>query len=277
MAHPLVPGYQKVGTVMAVGSDVKDLSIGQWVFATSSMMDDPNASRGWGGHIEHSVQHQNEVIPLPADIDPMAAAGLVLTQVGFNGGSRPPVNDGDRAIVVGDGLVGQWLAQTLRHRGAHVVLVGRRPDRLALAEKYSADVVANSHDTSLEEVAAEHGPDGFAIIGDTVGTAESVESLLRLVGHNGNLILNGYYREGQHLLSINQLHGREVTVHSPSGWSRDRLTATLELVAAGALKTSELTTHIFDAEAASDAYDLVLNKPEPFLGIVIKWREPPGV
>lgn len=269
--YPLVPGYQKVGTVAAVGSAVQGLVPGQWVFATNSRISS-GATSTWGGHIEHSLWDEHEIIPLPEGLDPMKAVGLVLTQVGYNGGSRPPVHDGTRALVVGDGLVGHWVAQMLRWRGARVIIAGRRPERLALARRYSANVVVNVRETPLERVAAEHAPAGFDIVADTVGTAASVREVIHYIRHNGHLILNGYYREGEHLLSIQALHSREITVHTPAGWTRERLLATLELVAHGMLCVRELVTHVIPAEDAARAYDLVLRKPEPFLGICLKWR-----
>lgn len=269
--HPLVPGYQKVGTVEAFGDQVRGLSLGQWVFATTSRISD-GATSAWGGHIEHSVCDQREIIPLPDGLDPVKASALVLTQVGYNGGSRPHVKRGDAALVVGDGLVGQWLAQMLRHRGARVVLVGRRPERLALAKEHSADLTVNEREASLESVKADAAPEGFDIVADTVGTAKSAEKIVALVRRNGHLILNGYYREGEHMMSIQSLHAREATVHSPAGWSRERLLATLELVEQGVLKVRELTTHVIPARDAHRAYDLVLRKTEPFLGICLQWR-----
>ncbi len=272
MPHPLVPGYQKSGVVEAIGAQVSGLRVGQRVFATTAKLADEEVIAGWGGHIEHSVLPQSEVIPLPEGLDPVKAAALVLTQVGYNGGSRPPMRQGDKALVIGDGLVGQWLAQMLRHRGARVVLAGRRPDRLAVAARWSADLTVNVRETSLDEMARQEAPGGFDLVADSIGTAESVAGLLGLVRRDGHLVLNGYYREGEHLLSIQQLHSREVTAHAPAGWTRQRLEATLDLVSRDVLHVRELMTHIMPVEKASEAYHLVLHKPEAFLGICLDWR-----
>jgi 2-desacetyl-2-hydroxyethyl bacteriochlorophyllide A dehydrogenase len=273
LPYPLVPGYQKVGVIEALGAEVTNLHVGQRVFATTSRLADEHVISGWGGHIEHSVLSQWEVIPLPESLDPIKASALVLTQVGYNGGYRPPVKVGDSALVIGDGLVGQWLAQALRCGGARVVLAGRRPDRLAIAAKYSADVTVNVRETPLEEVAKREAPGGFDIVVDSTGTRASLEQILALAHHESHLVLNGYYREGEHLLSIQHLHGKEITTHAPAGWTRDRLVATLDLVAKDAMHVRELMTHIMPVEQASDAYDLVLRKPEEFLGICLKWQK----
>ena len=133
-------------------------------------------------------------------------------------------------------------------------------------------MTADVRETSLAEVARQEAPEGFDIVADSIGTAQSVEQLLGLVRRDGHLVLNGYYREGEHLLSIQQLHGREVTAHAPAGWTRQRLVDTLGLIQEDALHVRELMTHLLPVEKASEAYHLVLNKPEAFLGICLKWQ-----
>ena len=73
------------------------------------------------GQISPSIGGRDGIWKLPGGLDPLAFSGLVLTQVGYNVGTRPRIEIGDGAIVIGDGLVGQWSAQTLAWRGARVL------------------------------------------------------------------------------------------------------------------------------------------------------------
>jgi len=120
---PIVAGYQKVGRVTAVGAEAGAFAVGDWVFAVMSQVEgmfDRHA-----GHVSPSVCDVRFVHKLPAGVNPVAYAGLVLTQVGYNCGTRPRVAPGQLAVVVGDGLVGQWAGQALKQRGARVVMTGR--------------------------------------------------------------------------------------------------------------------------------------------------------
>ena len=81
---PVIAGYQKVGTVDWVGSEVSDLSKGDSVFVSVSAVTGMFEPRG--GHISPSVSGAGAVIKLPPGLDPVAYSGLVLTQVGFNCG-----------------------------------------------------------------------------------------------------------------------------------------------------------------------------------------------
>jgi predicted dehydrogenase len=59
-------------------------------------------------------------------------------------------------------------------------------------------------------------------------------------------------------------------------WTAQRnMQAVLELMAAGKLPVEQLTTHRFPVERASEAYDLIVSRKEPLLGIVIEYPRNP--
>ena len=265
---PQVGGYQKVGVVEAVGREVRGLAEGEWVFATlgrTALREFPMA-----GHVGVSLTPQQEVLKLPAGLDPVAASGLVLTQVGYNHGSRPPVAPGTRAIVVGDGLVGLWSAETLRARGAQVLLVGRHDERLRLFAAGGGRTV-NARREDADQTAAEFAPGGAPVVVDTLTTTEALHESLRFLAHDGHLVAGGYYIQGHHLIDYQQLTAREATLYTPGGWTRARLERTLEWVAEGKLGVLDKITHRWPVAQAVAAYELLVGKREPFLGMVIDW------
>jgi len=267
---PLVPGYQRVGIVEDVGSGVTGVQPGMRVFATVSRLEEVTAFAG--SHCQYGVTPLDQCLPVEPGVSPVSVSGLVLTQVGYNGGSRPRVEPGDLAVVLGDGLVGQWLAQRLAHRGATVIVAGKHELRLDRAEAYARARGVDVTQTDLEEEVRKARPQGADIVAETLAVPESVDLGVRLLRHDGHLVLNGYYREGYHLVSIQAFHNKEITVHNPSGWTRERLEATLELVEGGQMEVEGLVTHLVPWTKAADAYKrLVWNKEEEFLGIAIDW------
>ncbi len=151
LPYPMVPGYQKVGVVEEVGAEVPGLKEGDWVFATTTRIAGMYTSSG--GHVLRGPVEVDQVLALPDNVEyaevkseAVKYSGLVLTQVGFNAGSRPPVEDGCPALVVGDGMVGQWAAQTLQWRGARVALVGKHDFRLGLFSDRNEDIKLKAQD-----------------------------------------------------------------------------------------------------------------------------------
>lgn len=268
--YPIVPGYQRVGWVESLGEGAQGVEVGQRVFATIGRLEGSPAS-AWGSHAEYAVCDDHQCLPVPDSIASEDVAGLVLTQVGYNGGSRPPVHEGTVALVIGDGLVGQWAAQTYRHRGARVIVAGRRPRRLELAAAHSADETINARAGDLAEQVRQLAPEGVDIVNESVGHIANVELACTLLKHNGHLVLDGYHPEGEHLMNIQWLHDRELTCWGMAGWTRPRLEETLALIGQGALRVRELITHEFAGHEADRAYKMIRDRSEDHLGILIRW------
>lgn len=267
---PRVPGYQKTGTVESVGAQVDGLRRGDWVFVAGSRVD--YGVTAAGGHVSPAVATPDNVWKLPDGVDPEAASGLVLTQVGYNCGARPTVNPGDVAVIIGDGLVGHWAAQTLALRGAQLIMIGRHSLRLRLLRADAAATVNANETDPIEALQQDESVSstGIAILVDTVGDIRTVNECLPLMQHDGHIVSAGFYgTEG--MIDIQKLRRGEQTLHCPSGWSRPRMDRTLQHIARGELETKSLITHRFPAREAQTAWDLILNQRKSSLGVVLEW------
>jgi threonine dehydrogenase-like Zn-dependent dehydrogenase len=224
----------------------------------------------YAGHVSPSVCPAREVFAIPEGVEPLAVAPLVLAQVGYNGGMRPPVAPGDVAVVVGDGMVGHWTAQTLRARGAEVILVGRHTDRLARFE--TGPLAHTVHADGLEwtEAVREIAPGGVHIGVDTVGSLDVLEALRGVARRFGHLVSAGFYGSDD-AYPLQPPRYKELSIHLVSGWTRERLEETLAALADGRLQTLPLLTHRFPVERAAEAWALIESKREPVLGVVLDW------
>jgi len=266
LPFPQVAGYQKVGIVRSVGDKVRGLAPGDRVFASVSRVDGMKFDHG--GHVNPSVTHESQAWKLPEGADPIAYSGMVLTQVGYNCGIRPAVEPGDVAVVIGDGMVGQWAAQTLAHRGAEVTVLGRHDERLALLPS-----PIRSYNLRRGELADWIGDRrDIAVVVDTVGAMGTFRKLKPAMKLNSHLVSAGFLgTEGT--VDIQELRPQEITLHSPSGWTTPRMDATLEGIREGWLRTTPLITHRFKAEDAEKAWRKIMDKEGFFLGIVLEWNK----
>jgi 2-desacetyl-2-hydroxyethyl bacteriochlorophyllide A dehydrogenase len=269
LPFPHVPGYQKVGVVEWVGSAVQGIEIGETVFATISQVEE--MFYPYGGHVSPAVTHHSQICKLPVKVSPLAASSLVLAQVGYNVGMRPQLRAGDAAIVIGDGLVGHWSAQTLKHRGARVMLVGKHDERLDLFPATADDRLVNTTHEDAVAVVRDWAPRGVQVVADTVGSITALESFYAVLRRGAHLVSAGFYGP-QGLINIQKMRDLELTLHAPSGWTSERLSATLELLSCGVLQTEPLITHRFPAQQAAEAFEMILSRREPFLGVVLDWE-----
>ncbi|GHO72648.1 NADPH:quinone reductase [Ktedonobacter sp. SOSP1-85] len=70
-AYPFTPGYDLVGVIEKCGSSVKERTVGQMVAALPQ----------WGSYSQYLCLPEQEVVPVPEQIDPAEAVSLVLNYV----------------------------------------------------------------------------------------------------------------------------------------------------------------------------------------------------
>ena len=266
---PVVSGYQKVGRVESFGSKVTDLEVGETVFAICGQVN--GMFERCAGHVNPSITKRSMVYKLPPTPDPLAYSGLVLTQVGYNCGIRAPIEKGQGAIVIGDGLVGQWAAQTLAWRGAEVMLVGKHDDRLKHFANYPGAHLHNLNaDPDWIGAANRIFPGKATVAVDTVGSAGVMENFFDVLHRFGHAISAGFYGT-EDRIALQPLRYGELSIHLVSGVWHQRMLETIPLIEAGHLQTLPLITHHFPATEAAAAWELIESKREPVLGVILDW------
>ena len=265
---PIVAGYQKIGVAEWVGPEVTDIAVGETVFVALGKIE--GMFSPWAGQVSPSVSPREQIWKIPPGVDPLACSGLVLTQVGYNCGVRAPIAIGEGAVVIGDGMVGQWAAQTLAWRGANVVLVGRHAERLTLFGEGPLRCGVNEREQDWVQVVRERFPTGVQVAVDTVGSTAVIEQLMGVMKRYGHIVSAGFYGTADQV-ALQPLRNRELSLDLVSGWSQSRMDATLNLIAAGHLQTLPLITHHFPVAQAADAWRLIAQKSEPVLGVILNW------
>jgi threonine dehydrogenase-like Zn-dependent dehydrogenase len=104
-------------------------------------------------------------------VEPLAAAFEILEQV--------RVEQGERAVVLGDGKLGLLAAQVLALAGARVLSVGRHPGKLALLRGRGIETVLES------DWRAEPAP----LVVDATGSARGFERAIAATLPRGTLVL----------------------------------------------------------------------------------------
>jgi len=107
--------------------------------------------------------------------EPTAAAFRILEQV--------RVSEGDRAIVLGDGKLGQIVAQVLWLRTKQLVCIGKHEWKLELLRRHQ---VGTALIDDLEQIVIEPGAD---VVVEATGSPEGLEHALRLVRPEGTVVL----------------------------------------------------------------------------------------
>ena len=244
LRFPLVPGYEAVGIVEAVGTDVRDVAVGDAVFVggSHSYVD---ALGLFGGQSARLHKRASQLVPLhgiPQHVAPLIA----LAATSRHGVARLGEVRGKKVGVLGMGAIGAFAAHFLALSGAEVVCCDRVAARLEALPAGATAVDLSSHD--LE--AAVSQADAFV---EATGDSTMIAACARTLKPGGAIALLSYYDELR--TPYVDCFIREVSLLVAREWQHDDLLAARDALASGAIDAAPLAAHVVPIEAYAEAYE----------------------
>lgn len=268
---PSVPGYQGVGTVVGVGKHVRRFKVGDVVFFRKSRLPEPYGRSWMGSHISFAVCEEGDhVFKVPRGCDLREAALSALPAVSFMGIGMAKPRRGEFVVVIGQGMIGQCSAQICRHLGCFVVAADRLPLRVKLSAQYSADKAVNVDEEDLVKAVRELKPNGADLVIETSGVAELADLCIELIRVRGRVCFQGWYPNCIPI-HFHRAHAKWLTAYFPCSHTLQDQLRSLRLCKRGELQLLPLITHCFPADEAPKAYEMILNHPEEFVGVILDW------
>ncbi len=293
-------GYSCAGQVIDLAADGLGFHVGDWV-ACSGLT---------ASHAEVVAVPVNLCVKLPerdklgvrseesGDIDKYlkAAAYNTLGAIALQGVRQADLRLGETCAVIGLGLLGQLTSLLLRGSGVRVVGVDVNSAAVEMAASHSTDLALVRDEPGIEEKILDFtggiGCDAV-IITAASNSLDPINFAGAIARKRGTLVVVGavltgfdrephFYRKELTLrMSCSYGPGRYDPEYEEKGrdypvgyvrWTEKRnMEAFQALIASGKIDLSFLTTHIFKLEDAPKAYDLILERAEPFLGILIEY------
>ncbi len=255
------------------------------------------AGTGYASHAEVIFVPQRLTAKLPPEVSFEEGAYTTLGAIALQGVRQADVRVGERAVVIGLGLVGLLTVQLLKASGCRVFGVDLRPELFDLARRCGCDDCAPSRFESLAAVQAFTrgvGADAVILTAATLSN-EPIEWALHAVRKRGRVVVVGaigmnlprspfYEKEVELRISCSYGPGRYDPDYEERGidyplpyvrWTEQRnMEAFLDLLAAKKVDVKPLTTHVFPINEALQAYELITGKrSEPHLGILISYPQ----
>jgi len=210
---PRCMGHEAIGNVEAVGSGVSTLKVGDVVVMPFAYSDGTCAfcheglhtscvHGGFFGTVELPGAQAEAVripqadgtlvvLPVRAD-DALMASLLTLSDVmgtGHHAARAAKVGRGKTVAVLGDGAVGLCAVIAARRLGAEqIIMMGRHPDRIALAKQFGAtDVVSERGEEAVARVRALTGGFGVHSVIECVGTDQAMRTAIGIARPGGTV------------------------------------------------------------------------------------------
>ena len=255
---PFVPGSEVAGHVVAVGPDVRGVTIGDRVLA----------SVGLGGFASRVVVKAGSAIALPEGMDAARAATFTQSYSTslFALRDRAHAAPGETVLVLGaGGGVGLAAIGVAGALGCRVLAVASTADKRDAAVAAGAEAALDPAAEPLKEAArAWAGGSGVNLVVDPIG-GSLAEPSLRALGDNGRYLVIGFASGDIPAVPLNQilLRNRSVIGIDWGIWAmthpteqRALLGDLLDMVAAGTLEPVRPTAYPLE-DAASALEDLL--------------------
>ncbi len=265
---PDIMGYSDAGEIVAIGPDVEKFSVGQRV-----MVNGPHAQYV----LAHASGRRKRAFALPDDLTYEAATFLPLTTSSVMWMRTSPIQPGQTAVILGQGIVGSLCAQIIRERDpGRVIVVDAYPLRCEIAGKVGPDVVINVSQTdSVAEV--KKLTDGIgadlvvACVGGNMGI-RSFEQAQQMLAPMGAIHLIAKYQGDPLPLIGDNFMNKMLVAGIRIDQSREEcMEEAAQMLTDGRVQISELVTHRLPWEQTPDAYHMLYNKPDEALGVVLEW------
>lgn len=280
-------GYSSAGVVIEVGEGVSGFHVGDQVAC---------AGGGYANHAEVVSVPENLCVKLSEDADLALASFNTLGAIALQGVRQADLRLGESCVVIGLGLLGQLTCLLLRAGGVKVMGVDVDPSAVKTAGDHCADFAWVRGDATIENTILNQtngiGADAVIITAAT-DSLDPVNFAGAISRKKGKVVIVGavptgfdrnphyYPKELDLRMSCSYGPGRydpdyeEGGLDYPAGyvrWTENRnMLAFQELIHSGKINLNYLVTHRFELTKAADAYEMILNRSEVFLGVLLQY------
>lgn len=289
----IILGHEFVGEIVAIGKDVKNLSVGDRVCANCETFCgqcyfckrgyiNNCINGGWelGCRIDGCQAEyvrvpfaDNGLTKLPENVSYENAlfVGDILSS-GYFGAEMCEIKEGDVVAVIGSGPVGLCAMMCAKYLGAEsVVAIDLDDTRLEIAKKERiADYAFNPKNCDIEDeikkLTQNRGADGII---ECAGNAESFEMSWKIARANAIVGVVAMYEEDLKL-PLPKMYGKNLTFKT-GGVDAVHCEKLVKMIEEKKISTDFLITHKFKLSNIIEAYRIFEEKPQGCLKIAIEF------
>lgn len=273
---PLTLGHEVAGVVEKIGSQVKNVKIGDRVclhylitcgdcyqcstgneqFCENGQMIGHHTNGGYAEYIRvpsRNAIHLRDAIPFEQGATLMCASATA-----YHALLKGKIKAGDRVAIFGVGGLGQSAVQLAKSFGAlEVYAVDIHQEKLELAAKYGAIPVNAKSCNPVEEIKKQTEGKGVDLAIEMIGLPQTTKQAIQCCGVMGRVVLVGLCNKPIEINTYAEILGNEVELIGSNDHRLQELPLLIEFVKKKMLDTSHIVTRTIplDAKAINDVLD----------------------
>jgi threonine dehydrogenase-like Zn-dependent dehydrogenase len=272
---PRANGYSMVGTVEAVGRQVRGLAAGQQVFVTAP-------------HDEFVTVPSDQVYPLPDGAPDEGAAFAVICEIGLHALRRGKPLLGENVAIIGQGIIGLATLAVARTWGLRTIAIDLDERRLVYSRAVGADLVLNPQAPDFEARIADFcGDVGVDFVVEAASSWRAIGLAYQIVRPRGTIAVVARHTDIPDFNPIQDglmtkevvfttSYAHPVTDAPPDllRWTRPRdIRLILELLGKGRLDLSGVISHRIIPDDLPEIYQRLHEGDGTIAGVVVDWTE----
>jgi len=282
---PFIPGHECSGEVVAVGSKVSGISIGDKVCAETHVPCEKCfqcthgvkgicSNMGLYGHgvktlsggcSQYSIIPANACYKLKYKLPPKLACLLEPFGVAHNACEEIPIK-GDSLLILGAGPIGLFSLAIAKFMGASkTIIVDVSESRLKIATEMGVDVVLNTKEMSIEDILkhieSETRGEGVGCLLECSGAPSLVNNCFKFLRKGGHAVMIGLPKAPLHIenvlwdfifraITVKTIHGRKIF----STWEQCE-----KILGEETVNIDPVISHIFPLSKFEDAFKVLLD------------------
>lgn len=272
-----VIGHEMSGVISAIGSDVKDLKIGQNVVVRPlSACGDCPACKAGHPHICHNLNFLGLdtdgamqdvwVVPadvlhiLPDDIDMAHAALIEPVAVACHDVRLAKLEEGEDVVVIGGGPIGILVAMVARDAGGKVLISEVNPNRLAIAESLGFETVNPTKEDLTATVNARTGDKGADVVFEVSGTQPGVDAMTAVAATRARIVMVAIHATKPQI-DLFQFFWRELQLIGARVYEPEDYEKAITMITSGGVVADKIITDIADLEDIQAAFEALDKNP----------------
>ena len=276
-AEGLLFGHEFAGEVAAIGADadVNDIQIGDRVVGVAV-----------GAYAEYCnvtpvLSGKPMVMKLPDEVSYEEAATIEPLVVSLVAVRRAALQAGERALVIGAGMIGLGCVQVIHalHPDCDLTVCDVSDKRLEMARAFGASRTINAARQDLVATVKELAGEKRVIYNAT--TSGNVDAVMECAGlpltlnqalelarpMTGRLISVALYEQSCEV-DFNQVVAKNLTVTGTLGYTADDVEQAIQLIADGRVDRRPLITHRYALADAAAAFEAQLDTSETLKAVI---------
>jgi L-iditol 2-dehydrogenase len=289
---PIVMGHEAAGIVEAVGADVRGFEAGDRVTFDSTISCGKcffcgrgeinlcenrqvlgvscDEFRRHGAFAEYVVVPRNIAYKLPDSLPFQRAALIEAVSIAVHAIAITPIQLGDTALLVGGGMIGLLVLQTLRLAGcSRVIAVDLSDAKLELAKKLGAEDTINPKSGNVaERVRALTGGHGADVAIECVGATDPIRTAIEGVRKGGAVTLVGNIRPTVEI-PLQKVVSRQIRLQGSCA-SSGEYPVCIDLLARGAIQVDPIISARAPLEEGAAWFERLYNEGEGLMKVVLE-------